>query len=71
VITEQQVVDIFASLMPGSEMQLPMDPVMCLWLYYTQEELEEQVANLIDHEIDKFRNMDEMIRSRRFALVGI
>lgn len=70
MLTQQQVVDTFARLRPNHKLALPLDPVQCLWLYFTQEELEQQIANLNNQDLAGFKTMDAMIRNRRDSLIA-
>jgi hypothetical protein len=70
MLTQQQVVDTFARLRPSRVLALPLDPVQCLWLYFTQEELEQQIANLNNQDLAGFKTMDAMIRNRRDSLIA-
>jgi hypothetical protein len=70
MLTEQQVVDTFERLRPAYHLAVPLDPVLCLWLYFTQEELEQQIANLNNQDLAGFKAMDAMIRDRRDSLIA-
>jgi len=70
MLTQQQVVDTFARLRPAHEFGLPLDPVQCLWLYFTQEELEQQIANLTSQDLAAFKTLDALVRDRRDSLIA-
>jgi hypothetical protein len=70
MLTQQQVVDTFARLRPAHELALPLDPVQCLWLYFTQEELEQQLANLTSLDMAAFKTLDALVRDRRDSLIA-
>ena len=73
-LTEQQVVDTFAKYCPRIELNLPLDSDHCLWLYYTLEELEQQVQRFPEpgtaHDKPKYDAwlwMDKVVRERKIA----
>jgi hypothetical protein len=75
-LTQEQIVDAFAKYQPHVELELPLDPVVCLWFYYTMDELETQLQNMLKPgdvpdkaKYDSFMWLDKVVRQRRDAWI--
>ena len=73
-LTEKQVVDTFAKYQPHITLDLPLDMDNCLWVYFTLDELEQQVQRFITpgEKFDKIKYdayawLNNIVRQRRDA----
>ena len=73
-LTQEQIVDAFAKYQPHVELELPLDPVVCVWFYFTMDELETQLQNMLKPgdvpnkaKYDAWIWMDKVVRQRRDA----
>lgn len=73
-LTQEQIVDSFAKYQPDMALDLPLDPVKCLWFYFTIDELAEQLQHagspgdpFDQAKFDAWMWMDKVVRQRRDA----
>lgn len=75
-LTQEQIVDTFAKHQSHVELELPLDPEKCVWFYFTIDELETQLQNMMvpgapfdKAKYDAWIWMDKIVRQRRDAWI--